>query len=211
MRALRHRGRWSAISSSGSSASPTTPSACWTTSTCSSLAREGHDDAAQLDRPQRGRRGRRSACGERRRTTFPSSRPARTRSSARPSSSSPRSIRWRRCADRRTGHADEVARLRRGRRGGRSSRRGTPSARRRALHRRTVRNPVNGERGPDLDRRLRADGVRDRRNHGGAGARRSRLRVRHALRPADSPGHRGNRPRRGPRRRRPAIRRATGR
>ena len=34
---------------------------------------------------------------------------------------------------------------------------------------------------PDLDRRLRADGVRHRRDHGRAGARRARLRLRHAF------------------------------
>ena len=39
-------------------------------------------------------------------------------------------------------------------------------------------NPVNGERDPDLGRRLRADGVRHRRDHGRARARRARLRVR---------------------------------
>ena len=39
-------------------------------------------------------------------------------------------------------------------------------------------NPVNGERNPDLDRRLRPVGLRHRRDHGGAGARRARPRVR---------------------------------
>ena len=38
---------------------------------------------------------------------------------------------------------------------------------------------------PDLDRRLRADELRHRRDHGGAGARRARLRVRAEVRPAD--------------------------
>ena len=37
-------------------------------------------------------------------------------------------------------------------------------------------NPVNGERDPDLGRRLRADGVRHRRDHGRARPRRARLR-----------------------------------
>ena len=41
-------------------------------------------------------------------------------------------------------------------------------------------NPVNGERIPDLDRRLRPDGLRHRRDHGRAGARRARLGVRAA-------------------------------
>jgi hypothetical protein len=42
-----------------------------------------------------------------------------------------------------------------------------------------------GARVPDLGRRLRADGLRHGRHHGRAGARRARLRVRDALRPAD--------------------------
>ena len=39
--------------------------------------------------------------------------------------------------------------------------------------------------GADLDRQLRAGGIRHRRDHGGAGARRARLRVRAQIRPAD--------------------------
>jgi leucyl-tRNA synthetase len=39
-------------------------------------------------------------------------------------------------------------------------------------------NPVTGERIPDLDRRLRADGLRHRRDHGRARPRHARLRVR---------------------------------
>ena len=39
-------------------------------------------------------------------------------------------------------------------------------------------NPVNGREDSDLDRRLRAGQLRHRRNHGRAGARRARLRVR---------------------------------
>ena len=46
-------------------------------------------------------------------------------------------------------------------------------------------NPVNDEPDPDLGRRLRARRVRHRRDHGRAGARRARPRVRGALRPAD--------------------------
>ena len=41
---------------------------------------------------------------------------------------------------------------------------------------------------PDVRRRLRADGVRHRRGHGGAGARPARLRLRDGVRPADPPG-----------------------
>ena len=56
-----------------------------------------------------------------------------------------------------------------------------------------VTNPVNGERLPDLGRRLRADGLRHRRDHGRARARRARPRVRRDVRPADRRGHRRRR------------------
>ena len=51
-------------------------------------------------------------------------------------------------------------------------------------------NPVNGQRDPRLDRRLRADGLRHRRDHGRPRPRRARLRVRQDVRPADRPGRR---------------------
>ena len=54
-------------------------------------------------------------------------------------------------------------------------------------------NPVNGERLPDLGRRLRADGLRHRRDHGRARARRARPRVRRDVRPADRRGDHGGR------------------
>ena len=47
------------------------------------------------------------------------------------------------------------------------------------------RQPRERRADPDVRRRLRADGVRHRRDHGRARARRARLRVRGALRPAD--------------------------
>ena len=61
---------------------------------------------------------------------------------------------------------------------------------------RTVDQPRQRRADPDVRRRLRADGVRHRRDHGGAGARRARLRLRAGLRPADPardrrPGQRG--------------------
>ena len=46
-------------------------------------------------------------------------------------------------------------------------------------------NPTNGGHDPDLRRRLRADGLRHRRDHGGARARPARLRVRAGVRAAD--------------------------
>ena len=50
---------------------------------------------------------------------------------------------------------------------------------------------------PDVRRRLRADGVRHRRDHGRAGPRRARLRVRARVRPADPARDRGHAPERG--------------
>ena len=55
---------------------------------------------------------------------------------------------------------------------------------------------------PDVRRRLRADGVRHRRDHGGARARRARLRLRARLRAADPARDRAGRRRRGAARRR---------
>ena len=54
-------------------------------------------------------------------------------------------------------------------------------------------NPVNGERGAGVDRRLRAPHLRHRGDHGGAGPRRARLRVRPQVRPADPGGGRAGR------------------
>ena len=51
-------------------------------------------------------------------------------------------------------------------------------------------NPVNGEADSDLDRRLRADQLRHRRDHGRAGARRARFRVRQGVQAADRAGGR---------------------
>ena len=55
----------------------------------------------------------------------------------------------------------------------------------RRLHRRLRAQPGDRRAHPDLDRRLRADGVRHRRDHGRAGTRRARLRVRAGVRAAD--------------------------
>ena len=60
----------------------------------------------------------------------------------------------------------------------------------RRLHR-CLRDQPGERRGdPGLDRRLRADGLRHRRDHGGAGPRRARLCVREEVRPADRAGGR---------------------
>ena len=55
----------------------------------------------------------------------------------------------------------------------------------RRVHRRVRAQPHERVEHPDLHRRLRADGLRHRRDHGGARARRTRLRVRARVRPAD--------------------------
>ncbi len=64
----------------------------------------------------------------------------------------------------------------------------------RRLPRPPRRQPGQRRGDPHLRRRLRADGVRHRRDHGGARARRARLRVRQALRSADPARHRGREP-----------------
>ena len=72
---------------------------------------------------------------------------------------------------------------------GRGPRRGREAEDRRAArpHR---DEPGQRRAAADVRRRLRADGVRDGRDHGGARARRARLRVRAGVRPADPTGDR---------------------
>ena len=136
------------------------------------------DDAAQLDRALGGRRGRRSAARSSGIdypvfTTRPDTLFGATFFVMAPEH--PTSFRL----AAGTEHEEEVHELRqpradRDRRGARRRRQpktGVPLGR-------TVTNPVNGERDPDVRRRLRADGVRHRRDHGRAGARRARLRLR---------------------------------
>ena len=60
----------------------------------------------------------------------------------------------------------------------------------RRLHRLLRREPGQRRAHPDLGRRLRPDGLRHRRDHGGAGARRARLRLRREVRAADRAGRR---------------------
>ena len=66
-----------------------------------------------------------------------------------------------------------------------------------------ARQPGQWPAGPHLDRRLRVDDLRHRRDHGRARARRARLRVCAEIRPADRAGHRA--------RRRPGQERGLGR
>jgi leucyl-tRNA synthetase len=67
----------------------------------------------------------------------------------------------------------------------------------RRVHRRLRDQPGQRRARADLDRRLRAHGLRHRRDHGRAGARRARLRIRPQVRAAHRPGDRA---RTGPRR-----------
>ena len=74
------------------------------------------------------------------------------------------------------------------------------------------RQPRQRRADPDVGRRLRADGVRHRRDHGGAGTRSARLRLRDAVRPRDPARDRRRRGapvhgRRPARQLRPALRR----
>ena len=70
-------------------------------------------------------------------------------------------------------------------------------------------NPVERRAHPDLHRRLRADGLRHRRDHGRARARRARLRVRARVRPADRAGDPADRRVARRARRRPPTTRST--
>ncbi len=58
------------------------------------------------------------------------------------------------------------------------------------LHRAPRREPGQRRGDPGMGRRLRADGLRHRRDHGRARPRRARLRLRDGPRPADPPGDR---------------------
>ena len=132
----------------------------------------GRSEGAEVDLPGRGARRRRR----------PSSRRGRTRCSARRSSCSRPSTRW----------SSELVASARERRGAdprlrRATPRRSTSEERAAAKEKTgvftgsLRDQPGQRRAdPDLGRRLRADGLRHRRDHGRARARRARLRVRGA-------------------------------
>ncbi len=152
------------------------------------LARADQADADQLDRAQRGRRGRLRAARSRRAADRLHDAP---RHAVRRHLHGPRP----RAPAGRRAHDGRAARGRRGLQGP-----GSPPERDRApLHgegeERRLPRGVRAEsrqRGgdPRLDQRLRPDGLRHRRDHGGAGARRARLPIRDRLRSADRRGHR---------------------
>ena len=147
------------------------------------LARADQGVPAQLDRPLRGRRDRSSAIEELGRgrpvfTTRPDTLFGATFFVLAPEHQLVRSgssrTRCRRTCATRLGEEDRGAR-----RGGREDRR---------LHRPARGQPGQRRADPDLGRRLRADGLRHRRDHGRARPRRARLRLRAGVRPARAPG-----------------------
>ncbi len=156
------------------------------------LARARADDAAQLDRPLARRAGALPPARARGRPAglHDAARHAlrrhllraRARAPAGRRASSPAREREQRGARLRAPHR----RLLRG-----GARAGQGQDRRR--HRAHRRQPRERRAHPGLGRRLRADGLRHRRDHGGAGARRARLGVRAGARPARAPGRRAAR------------------
>ena len=153
------------------------------------LARAREDDAAQLDRALRGRRGDLPLRGAGDRLSGVHHPPGHAvrRHLLRARPRAPRRV------PPRGRHAGGGARARvrqpgdrRVRRGAR--RRGAPEDRRAARPHGHQSRQRRAD--PDVRRRLRADGVRHRRDHGGARARPARLRLRPRVRPRDPPGGR---------------------
>ncbi len=159
------------------------------------LARARADDAAQLDRPLRGRRA--ALPFRRARRGHPGLHDAAGHDLRR------HVLRGRARAPTRPG----PGRRQRARAGGarvRSPRWGPDRGRARGegegrrLHRPPRREPRDRRADADLGRRLRAHGVRHRRDHGRPRARRARLRLRGEVRPARAHRCRAGRRRRGP-------------
>ena len=118
------------------------------------------------------------------------------------------------------GHQGRVDRRRGDPAGGRRRHTAAPRSRKNDIERQTegkdktgvftggwATNPVTGHAHPGVRRRLRADGLRHRRDHGGARPGRARLGLRHGVRPADHPHRAAHR---GPRRRHRVHRRGPG-
>ena len=142
-------------------------------------------DAAELDRPERrgGGRFRDRPAGRARRArpsgrrdvdedrdedlTSPSSRPGRTRCTARRTWCWPPSTRWS-TASRRRAPRDDRGVPHDGRRQERPRPHGRDEGQDRRLHRRVRDQPGERRADPDLHRRLRPDGLRHRRDHGRA-------------------------------------------
>ena len=163
---------------------PTSCSPTWRSSTGPRARRRSRPTGSAAPKARRCCSASRSST-----STSRSSRRVPTRCSARRSSSSRPSRRSRRCSrDRRPRRcvlrADRRSAADRGARAAREDRR---------LHRPLCDEPGQRRADPDLGRRLRPDGVRHGRDHGGPRARRARRRVRTSVRPADRPGDRRRR------------------
>ena len=149
------------------------------------LARAHDDDPAQLDRPERGRRDPLPRRGARHRhpRLHDAAGHAVRRDLLRARARAPARRADRDARGRRVRPADRAEEDRGARRRGGEDRR---------LHRPLRDQPGQRRAAADLGRRLRADGLRHRRDHGRPRARRARPRVRRDLRPADRRGdHRG--------------------
>ena len=125
--------------------------------------------------------------------TSPSSRPGRTRCSARRSSCSRPSIRSSSGSRERSRERRGAAQYARHAAAKKSEERAGARGEDRRLHRLLRDQPGERRAHPDLDRRLRPDGLRHGRDHGRARARRARLRVRGQVRAADRAGRRAGR------------------
>ena len=179
---------------SGCCASPPTPSACsttWSRSTGPSRSRRC-SATGSAERRRRGR-FRRLPRTQRRldavdaiATPSASSPPGPTRSSAPPTWCWRRSIRWSMPSRRRSSKPRSQAYQAAGRPQERPGTHRAGQDEDRRLHRRVRDQPGQRRGDPDLDRRLRAGQLRHRRDHGGAGPRRARLRVRRSIQAADS-------------------------
>ena len=154
------------------------------------VARARQDDAAQLDRALGGRRGHvpLRGAGDRLPGLHDAAGHALRRDVLRHGARAPRRLPAGR-GDRAGAGGPRVRQPRADRVATRSA--ATPTREKTGVFLgRHVINPVNGERLPDVRRRLRAHGVRDRRDHGRARPRRARPRVRAQVRPADPRGRR---------------------
>ena len=159
----------------------------------SRVARAGQDHAAQLDRPLRGRRVRAAHRRRGRSARTDARRPAGLHDPARHllrhdlRRDVARSIRWSTSSPpttsgtRSTAFRAEVAAAQRDRPAGRRVATSTSGVSSPAP---TCVNPFTGEPIPLLPGRLRADGLRHRRDHGGARPGPARLGLRQGLRPA---------------------------
>ena len=154
------------------------------------LARADQAHADQLDRPQRGRRGRLRAAGpgrgRRAHGVHDAAGHALRRHLHGAGAGAPPGRRAHRAREARGGRGLSGPGAARER--DRAPQHGEGQDRR--LHRRVCRQPRERRAGPDLDQRLRAHGLRHRRDHGRAGARRARLPVRDPVRDPDRRGDR---------------------